>query len=116
MSSRVISLSRLSTGSLDEIAEYIGTQFQKSIIEPELAFKQSDNIGGVEIMLLVWERYYARNCSYANLTVQLTDDGTLQKATVIGSGGGSGVLNLSFGANSSFAEKAADILQQKQFS
>lgn len=115
MSSRVITLSRPSAETLDDIADWLIKQFANTIVEPELVFSQKNILGNADILLMIFERYYMRNGSYANLTVQLTDDGTVQNAVLVGSGGGEGILNFSWGANSNFAEKAADILKQKEF-
>ncbi len=64
--------------------------------------------------MLSVEQYYFRNDSYASLTVLLTD-GETQTADIIGFGGGGGILNLSWGANANFANRAANILTNYGF-
>ena len=67
------------------------------------------------VMLLSFERYYWRNGSYASLTVMLTDDGQMQTADIVGSGGGEGLWNFSYGANAEFADMAVEVLQEYGF-
>ena len=68
-----------------------------------------------EVFLLVYEKYYFRVGGYASLTVQLAKQESLITADVIGSGGGGGIFNHSFGANRKFAKECIDILQALGF-
>ena len=68
------------------------------------------------VVLLSFEKYYFRTGSYASLTVMLTQNENEQTVDIIGSGGGEGLFNISWGANSNFAENAVRILQQYGFS
>lgn len=43
----------------------------------------------------------------------ITESDVCQKAVVAGMGGGDGMTNISWGANSSFAKRAMDILNKK---
>lgn len=65
--------------------------------------------------LLCFEQYYFRVKSYVSLTVLLTEDGDSIEATVIGSGGGEGLMGFSWGANASIARKAEKALKEKGF-
>ena len=71
--------------------------------------------GDVQSVLLVYERYYARVSGYASLTILLTEHGQTQTADLISSGGGDGYLNLSLGANRSFAKEYAKALEECGF-
>lgn len=51
----------------------------------------------------------------ASLTLQCNDDGETQEATIIGTGGGEGMINLSWGANKNYANQARDILLKHGF-
>lgn len=53
--------------------------------------------------------------SYTNLTVLLVETSKIQTAQIIGSGGGNGVFNLSWGTNSNFAESARSVLEEYGF-
>lgn len=66
---------------------------------------------GNQVILFSGERYFFRNGSYASLTVMLTEFDGMQTADIIGSGGGEGLFNFSWGANADFAESAERILK-----
>ena len=68
------------------------------------------------VVLLSFEKDYFRTGSYASLTVMLTQNENEQPVDIIGSGGGEGLFNISWGANSNFAENAVRILEQYGFS
>lgn len=82
----------------------------------ELVAENWRHFDGCEVALLVFERFYWRNGSYANLTVLLTETEEEQTADIVGSGGGEGLFNLSWGANSDFARAAESILAENGFS
>lgn len=73
------------------------------------------SLGDVQSVLLVYERYYTRVSSYASLTILLTEHGQTQTADLVSSGGGDGYLNLSLGANRSFAKEYAKALEECGF-
>ena len=56
-----------------------------------------------------------RNGRYAGLTVMLTETEESQTADITGFGGREGLLNISWGANSEIAERAAEILESCGF-
>lgn len=72
-------------------------------------------LSGSVVDFLAFERYYFRNGSYASLSVMLTENGEEQTADIVGSGGGEGIFNIGLGANTDFAEMAADVLRQNGF-
>ncbi len=110
MSSRVTKMTGSFEQSIDELVKIL-----KREISGKLVTESRRDIGGCRIALLIFEKYYFRNGSYANLTVLLTETGEKQTADVIGSGGGEGIFNLSWGANSEFAEEAEGILADNGF-
>lgn len=97
-----------------------------SIVEISAAFKEDlfaelvsesfRNYKDVNINLLSFEKYYFRNGSYAGLTVMFTETVDTQTADITGFGGGEGLFNLSWGANTHFAEEAVRILKRYGFS
>lgn len=95
---------------LHELSEIL-----KSTINAELISESLRTSESMDIILLTFEKYYFRNGSYASLTVMLTESLAMQTADIIGSGGGEGLLNFSWGANSDFAEDTADILEKYGF-
>ena len=67
------------------------------------------------MLLLILERYYMRNGSMAVSTVQIIDSGEVQQVTIIGTGGGEGLMNISLGANQDFARRVAKVLAKLGF-
>ncbi len=92
-----------------EIAEEIRSMNASLILERQRYFD------GAAVILLTFEKYYIRSDGYASLTVMLAEDGPVQTADIICSGGGEGILGLSWGANRSFADMAVRILEQNGF-
>lgn len=82
----------------------------------ELISKTACCIQGVEIWLLVYEKYYFRTGSYASISVLLTEHGKEQTACIVASGGGGGIVNHSFGANRNFARSCVQVLEECGFS
>jgi len=60
--------------------------------------------GDVEIILMVFEKFYLRTKSMASATVEIVCYKGLQEVTIISTAGGGGLLNISFGSNSDFAK------------
>ena len=81
----------------------------------ELSLEQMSEVNGVKVLLLILERYYMRNDSMAVSTVQIIDSGEVQQATIIGTGGGEGLMNISLGANQDFARRVAKVLAKLGF-
>ena len=81
----------------------------------ELSLEQMSEVNGVKVLLLILERYYMRNGSMAVSTVQIIDSGEVQQATIIGTGGGEGLMNISLGANQDFARRVAKVLAKLGF-
>lgn len=115
MSSTVYTLSRTSNESLEELEKRFLEEFDKNFIGVEISHDQIEEIENVEVLLLVCERYYFRTGSMATLTLQCVNDGKEQKAVLIGAGGGTGISNISLGANANFANAARDILKKYGF-
>lgn len=111
MSGTVYKLKGNFTKKAGEVSELL-----KSSINAELISEVVRTAGRAEIILLNFEKFYLRNGSCAGLTVMLTETKESQTADVTGFGGGEGLLNISWGANFEFAEKAAEILERCGFS
>ncbi len=88
----------------------------KGEINAELVCDSRRCLDDVSVILLSFEKYYMRNGSYASLTVMLTESENAQTADIIGSGGGEGIFNISWGANSEFADMAERVLYRYGFS
>ena len=88
----------------------------KGEINAELVCDSRRSLDDVSVILLSFEKYYMRNGGYASLTVMLVESEDAQTADIIGSGGGEGIFNISWGANSEFAEMAERVLYRYGFS
>lgn len=73
------------------------------------------NMLGGKAVLLCFEQYYFRCSNYVSLSIMLTETEECQEAVVAGFGGGDGLLNISYGANKSFANKAVKCLTKIGF-
>ena len=90
----------------------IATHLKRELNTAELLCDNHRRIDFVSVHILTFEKYYFRNGSYASLTVVLTENGDEKTADIIGSGGGEGLFNISWGANSSFARDAENVLRR----
>ena len=64
-------------------------------------------------LVVCMEQYYFRNDSYASITMVFENFNDGNRATIVGFGGGDGVLNFSFGANYDYAFGAANVLRSR---
>ena len=108
MSSAIIKMKRGSETDLAEVSKSILDDFKGDVAE--LSLEQMSEVNGV-----ILERYYMRNGSMAVSTVQIIDSGEVQQATIIGTGGGEGLMNISLGANQDFARRVAKVLAKLGF-
>ncbi len=113
MSSAIIKMKRGSETDLAEVSKSILDDFKGDVAE--LSLEQMSEVNGVKVLLLILERYYMRNGSMAVSTVQLIDSGEVQQATIIGTGGGEGLMNISLGSNQDFARRVAKVLAKFGF-
>ena len=113
MSSAIIKMKRGSETNLAEVSKSILDDFKGDVAE--LSLEQMSEVNGVKVLLLILERYYMRNGSMAVSTVQIIDSGEVQQATIIGTGGGEGLMNISLGTNQDFARRVAKVLAKLGF-
>ena len=113
MSSAIIKMKRGSETDLAEVSKSILDDFKGDVAE--LSLEQMSEVNGVKVLLLILERYYMRNGSMAVSTVQIIDSGEVQQATIIGTGGGEGLMYIRLGANQDFARRVAKVLAKLGF-
>lgn len=65
--------------------------------------------------LLFLKKFFFRNGSYASLTIVLTEFGDKQTAFLVGSGGGEGIFNFSWGANRDYVKSCEKALRECGF-
>lgn len=97
-----------SDGDLTEAAEKLCYELRP---DAENIRIKSYGSAGNQVILLSCERYFFRNGNYASLTVMMSEFDGVQTADIVGSGGGGGLLNISWGANADFAESAEKALK-----
>ncbi|MDD6154792.1 MAG: DUF6054 family protein [Eubacteriales bacterium] len=110
----VISMAGNKDKSLEDLLNDLKDGILKTF-SSELVFMKIQGADTYRVRIIVFEKYYWRNGSYANLTIIITDSEEEQTAEIIGSGGGEGLVNFSWGANYDFAELAAHVLNQDGF-
>ncbi|MDQ0223240.1 DUF6054 family protein [Streptococcus moroccensis] len=105
-----LELVAISDKDIDAIADCF-TQDLLQAVNGQLVFDKRRHIGDVKQILLVFEAFYIRTGSYGSLTVNLTASTDYHCIDLIPSGGGDGILNISWGANANFAQKAQEIFE-----
>ena len=113
MSSTTIQMKGPAAIRLQELADCLVDRFREE--QAEVSLKQVSEVNGAKVLLLVLEKFYMRNASMTVCTIQIIDFGEEQTATIVGTGGGDGILNISLGANKDIAHKAAGILSGLSF-
>ena len=68
----------------------------------ELRGEMTDLAGDHVAWVLVGEKYFLRNSSYANLTVLVSGDARSSRVQALASGASDGIINVGFGAVASF--------------
>ena len=115
MSSKSYFLKRQSCEELQKLSAYVIDTIGKDVANPELVVNRIEKHDQIEILLLVFEKWFFRTNSMAVLTIQIVSDGFEQTATVVGTGGGEGILNLDWGANKDFADAVSKRLKTVGF-
>ena len=115
MSCTTIELNRETLTGLEEIGKKIQEDLSGDFVSSELAVRKITEVADVRVLLMVFEKCYWRNGSMAVTVVQITDSGGEQRAVVAGTGGGEGILNISFGANRDYAERISEALMRMGF-
>ena len=108
MSSTTIQMKGPAAIRLPELADCLVDRFREE--QAEVSLKQISDVNGAKVLLLVLEKFYMRNASMTVCAIQIIDSGEEQTATIVGTGGGDGMLNISLGSNKNIARKAVDIL------
>ena len=81
------------------------------IVDAEQVSKTEQTVNGVTIWTLAYEKYFFRTGSFASVTVVLTEHEDEQTACIVSSGGGTGMVNHSYGANRRFAKECVEKLE-----
>ncbi|MBO5666211.1 MAG: hypothetical protein J6S45_02060 [Firmicutes bacterium] len=99
----------------EELQDVVKTIRKALMLEAEVLGEHWREYDDVKACLLTFEKYYFRNGSYASLSMMFVESNGIQTVDCIGSGGGNGLLNLSWGANRNFARLGYEELQKLGF-
>lgn len=116
MSSTIIKMKRDESSSLIDLSRAVGRDLSGDMVSPEFSCREITEINDTKVMLMIMEKYFMRNGSMAVVSLEVIDSGEDQTAIIVGTGGGQGLLNLSFGANGDFALRVAEALKKCGFS
>ena len=112
MSAKITAMHRSGAGDLSEVAQQLWREMPREL--ELICLKERSGTGG-QAILLSCEKYFFRNGNYASLNVMLTELDGVQRADIVGSGGGNGLLNFSWWANDELAEDAQRALEAMGF-
>lgn len=93
-----------------EVSKHLNANLDVELVCEEI-FDETNN----PTVLICAERYYFRNSNYTGLTILLRGLGTYAEATVVGFGGGGGLMNMSYGANKSITKIVIKELEKFHF-
>ncbi len=97
--------------NITELAETIKDNFDGELVCSEY----QDLNDNTKVLVMNYEKYYFRVSSYVGLSIIVTEYNGTQTAVITGFGGGGGLLNISYGANNSFAKKVVNLLTGSGF-
>lgn len=109
MASKLVKMKSIKKHQLSKIESELNYQLAVECVGRELK-----ELSGVKILMLVYEKYYVRNDSYAALTILITEYQDEQRVELISAGGKNTFF--SFGAEGNFVSKAESILRRLDFS
>lgn len=101
--------------SQNDISIYEIVNVLKEELEVNFAAENWQKCNEVTIVLLSFERYFQRTKSFTALTIMITEVDNKKTANIVGSAGGSGLLNIHWGAEGEVVRWAKDILQKEGF-
>lgn len=108
-------MARVLTGKAgaEEICAAIERKVEKLGITGKCVHKSKKRLSGAKVILMVFEKFFARTASQTSLTVLVTDDGRKTVCELIASGGGTGIGDR--GSEAEFEEEIAAFLMEKGF-
>lgn len=87
--------------------EQLADSLKKLTSEECILVEKMENVD-----VIVLEKYYLRNGSYASCTICIDRQEASTEIVVICSGAGEGVLNMSWGATGHFLDKVGAVIQE----
>ncbi len=97
----------------DALAAKIERTVERSGISSKCVHKSKKRLNGSKVILLVFEKFFARTNSQTSLTVLITDDGSITTCEVIASGGGAGFGD--GGSEKEYEKEVIELLKEEGF-
>ena len=110
MTKEIYKLTSAETESLASRAAAFAQEMDVTVIEAV-----GYEVGNMQTILYVFERYFVRTENMASLTFLFPNDGKAVTGDVLASVAGEGIFNISWGANASFAKMVRDLLAKQGF-
>ncbi len=99
-------------GNYAQISSSLNSAVLNSGVSVNLVDSSRISVGDTEIMIRVYDKYYARNGNRASLTLTVAGNSDETYVSAIGAGGGSGTFfNFSWGAEGDFVETVASAMR-----
>jgi len=77
----------------------------------DLIYEEHHTHGDFSVSILIFEKYYVRNSSYAALTITISSEGSTTAVAAIASASAQGILGFDHGAATNFTKKVIKILE-----
>lgn len=110
MGARIYNATGTNEFPVDEIVKVL-TDFGVSNLIDRVEREYADG----KVTLLCFEKFYFRTSSSAALTIMANEMKGSIEVEIVSLAGGEGLLNISWGANQDFAQKAINILKRHGF-
>jgi hypothetical protein len=95
-------------GDYSQISSRLNSAVLNSGVSVNLVDSSRVTVGDIQVMVRVYDKYFARNGNRASLTLTVAGSNDETYVSAIGAGGGSGTFfNFSWGAESDFVETVA---------
>ncbi|MBQ6686763.1 MAG: hypothetical protein IJM99_11720 [Firmicutes bacterium] len=106
---------KMKKSKTQELNDIVTTVRRALMMDAEVLCEHWREYDGMKACLLAFEKYYFRNGSYASLSMMFVEVDGVQTVDCIGSGGGEGLFNISWGANRNFAKLGYEELKKLGF-
>ena len=103
------------TGNIDQVFGYLDQAVLGHASSCEPAGTYGCAIDDARVILRVYQKYYFRNNSQASHSILLVARNNVVEAKLVSSGGGAGLIGISWGAEKEFTGIAVRTLQQLGF-
>ncbi len=102
-------------GDIEALAAKIERTVEKTGISSKMVYKQKRRVSGVKMIVMVFEKFFARNNSSTSLTVVLTADGNEVICDVVAVGGEGGIFFSGSGSAKEYENEVIELLEKEDF-